>query len=68
MKPTKHKRRGAARFPGIVRHAEVLKCHRVHLYLVLSGKRTSATTIRNYKALLRKEGHPIPAEIERRAA
>lgn len=51
MKTKAHK---LVRFPGIVRDAKRLQCSRVHLYLVLSGKRTSHRLLVRYRAL-RKE-------------
>lgn len=63
MKPTVHKPRGETRFPGIVRHAEQLGCSRVHLNLVLSGKRTSKSLLKGYRDLLKSEGRVVPANL-----
>lgn len=46
------------RFPGLIADAEALGVHRTHLYLVLSGQRTSASLLRRYRAL--KATHPQP--------
>ncbi|MFA6962424.1 MAG: hypothetical protein WC205_16840 [Opitutaceae bacterium] len=43
--------RGPAKFPGIVGAAHALGVNRTHLYLVLSGKRTSARLLKRYHAL-----------------
>jgi hypothetical protein len=43
------------RFPGITRAAERLKVTRIHLYLVLSGQRTSHRLLMRYQALQHKE-------------
>lgn len=43
------------RFHGICRHAELLGVHRIHLYQVLAGLRTSHSLLRRYKALVAKE-------------
>jgi hypothetical protein len=68
MKRSNRKPRGETKFPGVIRHAETLGCHRVHLHLVLSGKRHSSKLLRAYKALLTSEGRAIPTELQRRAA
>jgi len=38
------------RFPGLMTAAQTLGVHRNHLYLVLSGKRTSHSLLRRYNA------------------
>jgi hypothetical protein len=44
--------RNPVRFPGIVRHARQMKVSRMHLYLVLTGQRTSHRLLRRYRALI----------------
>lgn len=44
------------RFPGITRDAKALKVSRIHLYLVLTGQRTSHRLLKRYRAL-----HPTAA-------
>lgn len=44
------------RFPGIVGAAKALKVSRIHLYLVLTGQRTSHRLLKRYRAL-----HPTAA-------
>ncbi|MBP8257099.1 MAG: hypothetical protein KAX37_07210 [Opitutaceae bacterium] len=39
------------RFPGIVADAKRLKVSRIHLYLVLTGRRTSHRLLKRYDAL-----------------
>lgn len=39
------------RFPGITDAARRLKVTRIHLYLVLSGQRTSHRLLKRYRAL-----------------
>ena len=39
------------KYVGIVNDARRLRCSRIHLYLVLSGKRTSHSLTRRYHAL-----------------
>lgn len=39
------------RFPGLLTAADQLGVHRNHLYLVLSGQRTSHKLMRRYQAL-----------------
>lgn len=39
------------RFPGLIADADALGVHRTHLYLVLSGQRTSASLLQRYRAL-----------------
>lgn len=41
------------RFPGIVSDARRLRCSRVHLYLVLTGARTSHRLLARYRTLKR---------------
>lgn len=48
-------RRGETRFPGIKRHAQELGVSRPHLFLVLTGKRASASLAKKYEALIRAE-------------
>lgn len=43
------------RFPGLINHAAALDVHRNHLYLVLSGKRTSKTLMKRYHELQKRE-------------
>ena len=45
MKPSR------VRFPGITRDAKRLNVSRIHLYLVLTGQRTSHRLLRRYQAL-----------------
>lgn len=47
----KSKLKKARRFVGICAHAERLGVHRIHLYLVLSGKRESRSLLRRYGAM-----------------
>lgn len=52
MKTVRHKtRRGKTRFPGIEKDAKFLGVSRVHLWSVLTGKRTSARLTKEYAAL-----------------
>jgi hypothetical protein len=44
-------RKRAADIKGICRDAERLGVHRIHLYLVLKGKRESARLLRRYHEL-----------------
>lgn len=44
-------RSGPARFPGITRDAKTLNVSRAHLYMVLTGARTSAALSRRYAKL-----------------
>ena len=44
-------RRGRTLFPGLLDDARSLKVHRNHLYLVLSGRRTSHSLLARYKQL-----------------
>jgi hypothetical protein len=44
-------KRKSTRFPGIVEHARTLRVSRVHLYLVLTGRRESRSLLRRYAAL-----------------
>lgn len=46
-------RRGATRFPGIVKDAARLGVNRIHLYLVLTGQRESRPLLRRYTELKR---------------
>lgn len=46
-------RRGAT-FQGIGQAAEALGVHRVHLWLVLTGRRQSGSLLRRYAALQRR--------------
>lgn len=41
----------SVRFPGLMAAAHTLGCHRNHLYLVLSGKRTSHRLLARYRQL-----------------
>ena len=43
------------RFPGITRAAKRLKVTRIHLYLVLSGQRTSHRLLKRYTTLTAKD-------------
>lgn len=43
--------RRSVRFPGLMNAAHKLGCHRNHLYLVLTGKRTSHSLLRRYHQL-----------------
>jgi hypothetical protein len=43
------------RFPGITADARRLKVTRIHLYLVLSGQRTSHRLLKRYAALQKKK-------------
>ena len=54
MTATKHPR-PPIRFPGITAAARRLKVTRIHLYLVLSGQRTSHSLLKRYEALRAKE-------------
>jgi hypothetical protein len=45
------KTRRVVRFPGLVTDAERLGVHRNHLYLVLSGQRTSQKLLTKYQEL-----------------
>lgn len=47
-KTRKHK---PARITGLLAAAAALGCHRNHLYLVLNGRRKSASLLARYKAL-----------------
>jgi hypothetical protein len=49
--PEKSSLKSKARFLGIVRDARRLGVSRVHLYLVLSGKRHSNSLLRRYRSL-----------------
>lgn len=49
-KGRKPKRR-KVKFPGICADAQILGCHRVHLYEVLTGKRTSHSLKQRYHAM-----------------
>lgn len=40
------------RFPGIVAAARTLKVSRIHLYLVLTGQRTSHRLLKRYNKLI----------------
>lgn len=42
---------GRVKYTGIVADAAALGVHRIHLYLVLSGKRESRSLLRRYQAL-----------------
>lgn len=53
--PLTNPKRGETRFPGIKRHAETLGVSRPHLFLVLTGKRTSESLSRRYAELIRSE-------------
>lgn len=44
-------RQNRVRFPGIIRDAKRLNVSRIHLYLVLTGQRTSHRLLRRYQAL-----------------
>lgn len=46
-----HPRSLAPKYPGITEAARVLSVSRTHLYLVLSGKRTSDRLLARYKKL-----------------
>jgi hypothetical protein len=65
MQPISQKRkpRGPARFPDIMRAAEIAGVTRVHLYRVLTGERPSQSIVR----ALRKANHPL-AEVAARAS
>jgi len=41
----------SVRFPGLLTAAQALGVHRNHLYLVLTGKRTSHRLLARYRAL-----------------
>ncbi len=43
------------RFPGICEDAVELGVHRVHLYMVLAGKRSSDVLLARYRALKRRD-------------
>ena len=43
-------------FPGIIKDAAALEVHRIHLYLVLSGKRQSHRLLARYRALKQGDG------------
>ena len=45
------KTRRVVRFPGLVTDAETLGVHRNHLYLVLSGQRSSISLLQKYREL-----------------
>lgn len=47
------RRSGPAKFPGIAGDARTLGVSRTHLYLVLSGKRSSARLLKRYLKLRR---------------
>lgn len=49
--PRQRAPRPAILFPGITRAAKRLKVTRIHLYLVLSGQRTSHRLLKRYQAL-----------------
>ncbi len=51
------------RFAGIGADAKALKVSRVHLYLVLSGKRPSPELIKDYQLLLRADGRRLPESV-----
>ena len=48
------KKRGRTQFPGIVEDARSLGVSRVHLFLVLTGQRTSKGLLNRYKAFQRQ--------------
>ena len=48
---SKIRKRRQVRFPGLVTDAETLGVHRNHLYLVLSGRRESASLMKRYRSL-----------------
>jgi hypothetical protein len=52
-KPLPRPRTGPARFPGITGDAKALNVSRAHLYMVLTGQRTSAALSRRYAKLHR---------------
>ena len=54
----KRVKRGDTRFPGIKRHAQKLGVSRVHLFLVLTGKRTSESLRQRYNELIQAEASP----------
>lgn len=45
------KTRRQVRFPGLLTDAETLGVHRNHLYLVLTGARTSHALLKRYREL-----------------
>lgn len=47
-------RNSLAKYPGICEAAKALGVHRIHLYLVLSGKRQSHRLKRRYQELKRE--------------
>lgn len=53
--PRQRAPRPAIQFPGITHAAKRLKVTRIHLYLVLSGQRTSHRLLKRYEALAAKE-------------
>lgn len=48
-KASRKRRKRPIRFPGIVAAAQALGVSRVHLYLVLSGRRKSARLLERYE-------------------
>lgn len=48
-RPEKYRR--SVRFPGLLNDAQALGVHRNHLYLVLSGRRVSASLLHRYQQL-----------------
>lgn len=50
-KKGQQKTRRLIRFPGLMTAADKLGVHRNHLYLVLTGQRTSHRLLRRYQAL-----------------
>jgi len=51
-KPCINKR---TKFPGITQDAKTLGCNRIHLYLVLDGRRESKSLTRRYKELKKQQ-------------
>ena len=52
---TRSIRKRQVKFPGLLNAALALGVHRNHLYLVLSGQRTSKSLLRRYRALKTQE-------------
>lgn len=50
-RPAQNLGRHTTRFPGIVADAKTLSVSRIHLYLVLTGQRTSHRLLADYRRL-----------------
>ena len=52
-KPAKQAKPSRVKYAGIMADAASLGVHRIHLYLVLSGRRESRSLLRRYRQLKR---------------